>query len=78
MSNGISLLYLRIHLGSGPSSRRGSLFDDSRRPSLLINEEVSIAVINCLTTGNFHHYGINIYEIDIKTKIVEFLSSLAF
>lgn len=29
--------------GSGPSSRRGSLlFDDSRRPSLLINDEVSI------------------------------------
>lgn len=31
-------------LGSGPSSRRGSLFsgDDSRRPSLLINDEVSM------------------------------------
>lgn len=33
-----------IILGSGPSSRRGSLFsgDDSRRPSLLINDEVSM------------------------------------
>jgi hypothetical protein len=30
--------------GSGPSSRRGSLFDDSRRPSLIINDEVSICL----------------------------------
>lgn len=36
----------KIILGSGPSSRRGSLFsgDDSRRPSLLINDEVSITL----------------------------------
>lgn len=30
-------------IGSGPSSRRGSLYDDSRRPSLIINDEVSMA-----------------------------------
>lgn len=38
------LMKFFILLGSGPSSRRGSLFDDSRRPSLLINDEVSIVI----------------------------------